>query len=142
MIDPDPCGRITPTAALMPLTAPRTLTRKARSQSSVAMLWMRPFGDSTPALLIEHVEPAEALDRRGDHSPDRIHVAHVGQHRARPRPRLGEPGNSGLERGSAHVAQHEVGVGLGRQLPRDGRTEGATGADDRHGPSRRGHTRR
>src|SRR6476646_8695961 len=51
-IDPDPCDRMTGTAALMLLTAPRTLTRKARSQSSVARLWMRPLGDSTPALLI------------------------------------------------------------------------------------------
>ena len=51
-IDPCCCGRITPTAALIPLTAPRTLTRNARSQSSVARLWIRPFGESTPALLI------------------------------------------------------------------------------------------
>ena len=51
-IEPDRCGRMTATAARMPLTAPRTLIRKARSQSSVARLWMRPFGESTPALLI------------------------------------------------------------------------------------------
>ncbi len=52
MIEPDRCARITGTAARMPLTGPSTLTRKARSQSSVARLWIRPFGDSTPALLI------------------------------------------------------------------------------------------
>ncbi len=51
-IDPDCCARMTGTAARMPLTAPSTLTRNARSQSSVVRLWMRPFGASTPALLI------------------------------------------------------------------------------------------
>src|SRR4051812_24357108 len=51
-IDPDRCSRMTGTAARMPLTAPRTLTRNARSQSAVSRLWMRPFGESTPALLI------------------------------------------------------------------------------------------
>ena len=51
-IEPDRRGRMTATAARIPLTAPRTLMRKARSQSSVARLWIRPFGDSTPALLI------------------------------------------------------------------------------------------
>ena len=43
---------MTGTAARMPFTAPRTLTRNARSQSSVARLWIRPLGESTPALLI------------------------------------------------------------------------------------------
>src|SRR4051812_48063815 len=52
MIDPDCCARMTGTAARMPLTAPRMLTRNARSQSSVLRLWMRPFGASTPALLM------------------------------------------------------------------------------------------
>ena len=51
MIDPDCCARMTGTAARMPLTAPITLTRNARSQSSVVRLWIRPFGASTPALL-------------------------------------------------------------------------------------------
>ena len=51
-IEPDRCGRITADRGRMPLTAPRTLMRKARSQSSVVRLWMRPLGDSTPALLI------------------------------------------------------------------------------------------
>ena len=51
-IEPDRCGRMTATAARMPLTAPSTLIRKARSQSSVARLWIRPLGESTPALLI------------------------------------------------------------------------------------------
>src|SRR5439155_9946469 len=52
MIDPDCCARMTGTAALMPWTAPSTFTRKACSQSSVVRLWMRPLGESTPALLI------------------------------------------------------------------------------------------
>ncbi len=52
MIDPDRWARITGTAARMPLTGPRTLMRNARSQSSAARLWIRPFGESTPALLI------------------------------------------------------------------------------------------
>ena len=51
-IEPEFCGRMTPTAARMPLTAPRTLTRNARSHSSVARLWIRPLDESTPALLI------------------------------------------------------------------------------------------
>src|SRR5271167_3148831 len=38
-MEPDPWGHMTPTAALMPLTAPRTLTRNERSQSSVSRLW-------------------------------------------------------------------------------------------------------
>src|SRR3954452_1810551 len=52
MIDPDRCVRITGTAARIPFTAPRTFTRNDRSQSSVARLWMRPLGASTPALLM------------------------------------------------------------------------------------------
>ena len=51
-IEPERWDRMTGTAARIPLTAPRTLIRKARSQSSVARLWMRPLGESTPALLI------------------------------------------------------------------------------------------
>ncbi len=51
-IEPRFWGRITDTAAVMPLTAPITLTRKARSQSSTVRLWIRPLGESTPALLI------------------------------------------------------------------------------------------
>src|SRR3954451_13212212 len=47
-IEPDRCARITGTAARMPFTAPSTLMRKARSQSSVERLWMRPLGESTP----------------------------------------------------------------------------------------------
>src|SRR3954471_14944142 len=39
-IDPDCCARMTGTAARMPFTAPRTLMRNARSQSSVERLWM------------------------------------------------------------------------------------------------------
>ena len=38
--------------ARIPLTAPITLMLKARSQSLVSRLWIRPFGDKTPALLI------------------------------------------------------------------------------------------
>ena len=67
MIDPDCCVRMTGTAARMPLTAPSTLTRNARSQSSVARLWMRPFGASTPALLIStSSRPKRSTARRDD----------------------------------------------------------------------------
>src|SRR5215469_13060241 len=52
MIDPDLWARITGTAARIPLTGPSTLTPNARSQSSVARLWILPFGDRTPALLM------------------------------------------------------------------------------------------
>src|SRR4051794_2151077 len=48
-MDPEPCVRITGITARIPLTAPMTFTWKARSQSSVARLWIRPLGDSTPA---------------------------------------------------------------------------------------------
>src|SRR3954462_13304982 len=37
-IEPDFCSRITGTAARIPLTAPSTLTRNARSQSAVVKL--------------------------------------------------------------------------------------------------------
>src|SRR5579864_8353915 len=64
MIDPDRWARMTGTAARIPLTAPRTLTRKARSQSSVARLCTRPFGDSTPALLMRtSTRPNRAIAR-------------------------------------------------------------------------------
>ena len=85
---------MTGTAARMPLTAPRTLTRNARSQSSVARLWMRPFGESTPALLIEHVEPAEALDRPGDDRLDLVDVADVGEHRLDRAVAVGQAGDA------------------------------------------------
>src|SRR3954451_4804971 len=52
MIDPDSCARMNGTAARIPLTAPSTFTRKARSQSSVVRLWIRPFGERTPAFEI------------------------------------------------------------------------------------------
>src|SRR5579859_3552429 len=42
MIDQDCWARMTGTAARTPLTAPRTFTRNARSQSSVVRLWIRP----------------------------------------------------------------------------------------------------
>ena len=78
MIDPDRCGRMTATAARMPLTAPITLMRKARSQSSVVRLWMRPFGRQHARVAHEHVEAAEPLDGQGDHALDVREVAHVG----------------------------------------------------------------
>ena len=61
---------MTATAARMPLTAPRTLMRNARSQSSVVRLWMRPFGDEHAGVADQHVEAAEALDRQRDDGLD------------------------------------------------------------------------
>ena len=64
----------------MPLTAPSTLTRSERSQSSVVRLWMRPLGASTPALLMSTSSAAEALDRERDDGFDVGDLTHVGEH--------------------------------------------------------------
>ena len=85
MIDPDRCARMTGTAARMPLTAPRTLTRNARSQSSVARLWMRPFGDEHAGVADQHVEPAEALHRQRDDGFDLGDLARRRPATSRPR---------------------------------------------------------
>ena len=114
-IDPDCCARMTGTAARMPLTAPSTLTRNARSQSSVARLWMRPFGASTPGVADQHVEPAEALDGRGDDRFDLRDVAHVGQQRLDRAARSGSPSTVAASDDCADVAQHDVGVGFARE---------------------------
>ena len=146
MIDPDCCFRITPTAARMPLTAPSTLTRKARSQSSVVRLWMRPFGESTPALLISTSRPTEALDRAGDDGFDLGDLADVGRQGVDAAARFWQPGERGFERGLADVAEHHVGVGFARELLGERGAERAARAGDRDDASRDsrslGHTSR
>ena len=82
----------------MPLTAPRTLTRKARSQSSVDRLWMRPFGREHAGVADQHVEPAEALDGPGDDGLDLGDVADVGQHRLDRAGAVGQAGDGRVER--------------------------------------------
>ena len=52
MIDPDLCWRITGTAARMAFTEPIRLMSITRCQSASVRLWIRPFGASTPALLM------------------------------------------------------------------------------------------
>ena len=136
-IEPDCCARMTGTAARMPLTAPRTLTRNARSQSSVARLWMRPFGDEHAGVADQHVEPAEALDRQRDDGFDLGDLAHVGEHRldraaSRPAGRRRVASSDGV----ADVAQHDVGVGLAGELARQRGAERAARAGDRDDPSR------
>ena len=134
---------MTPTAARMPLTAPRTLTRKARSQSSVVQVVDAAVRREHAGVADEDVEPAEALDRPRDHRLDLVVVADVGQHRLdRSRPCAARPATVASSDGCADVAQHEVGVGLAGELLRHGGTERPARAGDRHDPSRRRHTSR
>ena len=98
MIDPDCCARMTGTAARMPLTAPRTLTRNARSQSSVARLWMRPFGASTPALLISTSSRPKRSTAERDDGFDLRDLAHVGQQRLDRAATLRQAVDGGFER--------------------------------------------
>ena len=129
----------TGTAARIPLTAPRTLTRNARSQSSVARLWMRPLGARTPALLISTSSRPKQLDGEVDHRLDLSEVAHVGQHRLDPRPALGKPANRRLQRRRADVAQHQIGARLAGQPARQRRSEGSPRACDGNDSSGRRH---
>ena len=115
-IDPALRGRITPTAALMPLTAPMTLTLNARSQSAVLRLWMRPLGESTPALLIRTSTPPNrstasatrtppARTRRRQQAASRpVRAAREARREAR------------VERSLADVAEHQIGVRLPGEL--------------------------
>ena len=98
MIDPDCCARMTGTAARMPLTAPSTLTRNARSQSSVVRLWMRPFGESTPALLISTSSRPKRSTARRDDGFDVGDLAHVGGQRLDRAASLGQAVHGGFER--------------------------------------------
>ena len=128
-MDPDRCGRMTPTAALMPWTAPSTLTSNARRQSSVVRLWIRPFGDRTPALLTRTSRrPNRSVARsttactwsRSDTSATTVSTS----------PRTsGRPVDGGVERAGVDVAEYGVGVGLAGQASGDGRTECSTGAE-------------
>ena len=141
MMEPACWGRMTPTAARMPLTAPRTLTRKARSQSSVARLWMRPLGESTPALEMRtSSRPKRSTVRATTASTWSKSLTSASIVSTEPRRHGAEAGRRGVERGGAHVAQHEIGGGLAGELLRHGGTEGPAGADDRHDPLRRRHT--
>ena len=108
---------MTATAARMPLTAPRTLIRNARSQSSVARLWIRPFGASTPALLIN-------TSRRPKRSTARPTTASTASTSLTSASTVStdasvaaNPATVAVERRPADVAQHEIGVGLACQLP-------------------------
>ena len=85
------------TAARMPLTAPRRLIRNERSQTSVSRLWIRPFGERTPALLMSYVEAAEALDGQRHHRLDLGDLADVRDLRFDPPVRFGKAGQRRLE---------------------------------------------
>ena len=143
-IEPEPCGRMTPTAARMPFTAPRTLTRNERSQSSADRLWIRPFGGGR-----RRCRPA----RRGDRSaqwrgPPRPHVrgvTDVGQQRLQRTVGRGEAGDGRLERRGAEVAQHQFGGRLAPASCRDNRRSRARpppGDDDDPPAGLRGDSRR
>ena len=82
----------------MPLTAPSTFTRSARSQSSVVRLWMRPFGREHARVADQHVEPAEALLRERDDRFDVGDLADVGQQRLDRASALGQAVDGGFER--------------------------------------------
>ena len=118
-IEPDCCVRMTGTAARMPLTAPRTLMRKARSQSSVDEVVDAAVRREHAGVADQHVEPAEALDGPRDDGLDLGDVADVGQHRLDRAVDLGQAADGRVERRLADVAQHEVGVGLARRSGAD-----------------------
>ena len=104
----------------MPLTAPRTLIRKARSQSSVRRLWMRPFGESTPALLIRTSRrPKRSTARATTASTWSKSLTSASIVSTAPSD-AARPADGRLERGRADVAQHEVGGGLAGELLRHG----------------------
>ena len=110
--------------------------RNARSQSSVVRLWMRPLGDEHAGVADQHVEPAEALDGAGDDRLDLVEVADVGEHRLDAPRASGEAATVASSDGVAHVAQHEVGVGLaGEVRAREGGAERAAGSGDDDDPS-------
>ena len=135
-IEPDRCGRMTATAARMPLTAPRTLIRKARSQSSVARLWIRPLGESTPALLISTSRrPKRSTARATTDSTWAKSLTSASTVSTDP-PARRQPGHGRLERRRADVAQHEIGGGLAGQLVRHRGAERAARSGDGHHPSR------
>ena len=118
-IDPDCCARMTGTAARMPLTAPSTLTRNARSQSSVVRLWMRPFGASTPALLISTSSRPKRSTAQRDDGFDVGDLATSAGNVSTPPRSSGKPFTVASSDGCADVAQHDVGVGFARELGRD-----------------------
>ena len=103
---------------------------------------MRPLGESTPALLIRTSSRPKRSTAPRHHGFDLVVVADVRQHRL---DRTGtvhrpEAGDRGVQRGRAHVAEHEVGGGLAGELLCHGGTECPARADDCHDPLRRRHT--
>ena len=89
---------MTATAALMPLTAPMTLTRKARSQSSVLRLWMRPLGESTPALLMSTSTPPKRSTASATTASTCSNWLDVSEQRGDFAARLGKAGEGRVER--------------------------------------------
>ena len=110
-IEPECCVRMTAPRPVIPLTAPMTLTWKARSQSSVVRLWMRPFGESTPALLIKRIERPNASVARATTASTWAMSLTSASTRLDRAAGLGQPADSLVERRFADVAQHHVGVG-------------------------------
>ena len=77
---------------------------------------MRPFGASTPALLISTSSRPKRSTAQRDDGLDVGDLAHVGGQRLDRAAMLGQAGDGGVERRVADVAQHDVGVGLAREL--------------------------
>ena len=109
--------------------------RKARSQSSVARLWIRPFGDRTPALLIR-------TSRRPNRSTAKATAASTAAKSLTSAsvvstdPALGgSAATVASSDGATDVAQQQIGVGLAGELPRHRRTERASGSCDGNDPT-------
>ena len=116
--------------------------RKARSQSSVVRLWMRPFGDEHAGVADQHVEAAEALDGPGDDGLDLGEVADVGQQRSRPAPaRRGRPATVASSDGALTSLSTRSVSGSPAKWAESARAERAARAGDDDDPSAR-HTSR
>ena len=118
---PGPCARMTGTAARMPLTAPSTLTRNDRSQSSVDRLWMRPFGASTPALLTSTSSRPKRSTARSTTASTVGDLADVGRQGLDRAALLRQPVDGGVERRSLTSLSTTSVLGLARELARRAR---------------------
>ena len=79
----------------------------------------------------QHVEPAEALHGARDDGFDLGDLTHVGRHRLDCAARLRQAVHGRRERSRADVAQHDIRVGLARELARQRGAERSPRAGDR-----------
>ena len=88
MIDPEPCGRMTATAARMPLTAPSTLTAEGALPVLGRQVVDAAVRRQHAGVAHQDVEPAEALDGQRHHRLDLRGSLHVGEQRRHRRTRV------------------------------------------------------